>query len=61
VENSVIYDLRKKSFEKLQNLSLSYYDQNAVGQIMSRVVADISRLGSNVAWNLVDMFWGNRR
>ena len=50
--------MRKKSFEKLQNLSLSYYDQNAVGQIMSRVVADISRLGSNVAWNLVDMFWG---
>ena len=58
VENNIIYDLRKKSFEKLQNLSLSYYDQNAVGQIMSRVVADISRLGSNVAWNLVDMFWG---
>ena len=58
IENNIIYDLRKKSFEKLQNLSLSYYDQNAVGQIMSRVVADISRLGSNVAWNLVDMFWG---
>lgn len=58
VENSLIYNLRKMAFEKLQNLSLSYYDKNAVGWIMSRVVADVSKLGQNVVWNLVDMFWG---
>lgn len=58
VEISIIYGLRKKSFEKLQNLSLSYYDKNAVGWIMSRVVADVSKLGQNVVWNIVDMFWG---
>lgn len=58
VENNIIFNLRKMAFEKLQNLSLSYYDKNAVGFIMSRVVADISKLGQNVVWNLVDMFWG---
>ena len=58
IENSLIYDLRRRAFEKLQTLSLSYYDKNAVGTIMSRVIADVQKLGSNVAWNLVDMFWG---
>lgn len=58
VENSLIFSLRNMAFEKLQNLSLSYYDKNAVGFIMSRVVADVSKLGQNVVWNLVDMFWG---
>ncbi len=58
IENDIIFELRKKAFYKLQNLSLTYYDKNAVGAIMSRVVADVSKLGQNIVWNIVDMTWG---
>ncbi len=36
----VQYDIRKKVFNHLQDLSLSYYSQNAVGRLMARVTSD---------------------
>ena len=40
----VQYDLRKKMFEHLQELSFSYFDRTPVGWIMSRVTSDSHRL-----------------
>jgi ATP-binding cassette, subfamily B, bacterial len=47
------FELRKKSFEKLLELDLSYYDKNSSGQIVSRVTSDITKI-----WGIVDTVWG---
>jgi ATP-binding cassette subfamily B protein len=54
----VNYDLRKKLFDKLQDLSLSYYSRTPVGWIMSRVTSDTERVSDLVTWGLLDVSWG---
>lgn len=53
----VRYDLRKKLFNNLQDLSLSYYSRTPVGWIMSRVTSDTERVADLVTWGLVDVSW----
>ena len=53
----VRYDLRKKLFNNLQDLSLSYYSRTPVGWIMSRVTSDTERVSDLVTWGLVDVSW----
>jgi ATP-binding cassette, subfamily B, bacterial len=52
------YDLRKKMFNHLQRLSLSYYSKTPLGWIMSRVTSDSDRVAELVTWGLLDMTWG---
>jgi ATP-binding cassette subfamily B protein len=52
------YDLRKKMFNHLQNLSFSYFDRTPVGWIMSRVTSDSDRIAELVTWGLLDVTWG---
>lgn len=59
VEAGIIKTLRKIGFEKLQELSFSYYDKNAVGWMMARLTSDIQRLGDMLSWGLVDFLWGS--
>ncbi len=54
----VQYDLRKKTFEHLQDLSLSYYAKNAVGRLMTRVTSDSERVADLMTWGLLDVVWG---
>ena len=56
-EVSVNWDLRTEAFNHLQTLSFSYYNQNSVGWIHSRVMSDTSRIGSLVSWSLMDAVW----
>ena len=44
VGQSVLYNLRMDLFRHLQGLSLSFYDRNEVGRIMSRMQNDITQL-----------------
>lgn len=53
----VVYDLRKKLFEHLQTLSLSYYSATPVGWIMSRVTSDSQRISELVSWGILDITW----
>lgn len=53
----VQYDLRKKMFDHLQSLSLSYFDKTPVGWIMSRITSDSVRISDLVTWGLVDIAW----
>ena len=53
----VQYDLRKMMFEHLQDLSLSYYAQNAVGRLMARVTSDSGRVADLITWGMVDTTW----
>lgn len=54
----VRYDLRKKMFTHLQDLSLSYYNQTPVGWIISRVTSDSDRVAELVTWGFLDITWG---
>jgi len=58
IENSLVYDIRKTGFNKLQELSFSYYDRTPVGWIMARMTSDSQRLGEVISWGLVDATWG---
>jgi ATP-binding cassette subfamily B protein len=51
------YDLRRKMFNHLQALSLSYYSKTPVGWIMSRVTSDASRISELITWGLIDITW----
>jgi len=51
------YDLRKKTFNHLQELSFSYFDRTPVGWIMSRLTSDPHRLADLATWGLLDVTW----
>ena len=51
------YDLRQLLFNHLQELSLSYYAQNAVGRLISRVTSDTGRVSDLLTWGIVDSTW----
>ncbi|MGE5379147.1 MAG: ABC transporter ATP-binding protein, partial [Bacteroidota bacterium] len=53
----VQYDLRKALFNHLQDLSLSYYAQNAVGRLIARVTSDTGRVSDLLTWGIVDTTW----
>ena len=57
IEMGVDRDLRNEAFAHLQTLSFSYFNQNSVGYIHSRVMSDTSRIGSLVSWTLLDSCW----
>ncbi|OGO14275.1 MAG: ABC transporter [Chloroflexi bacterium RBG_13_68_17] len=54
----VQYDLRKKMFDHLQELSFAYYDRTPVGWLMARVTSDSERIAQLVTWGLLDSTWG---
>jgi ABC-type multidrug transport system fused ATPase/permease subunit len=41
-EQRVIYDMRHDLYDKLQRLSVNYYDQRATGDLMTRVIDDVN-------------------
>ena len=51
------YDLRKMLFNHLQDLSLSYYSNNAVGRLIARVTSDTGRVSDLLTWGVVDSTW----
>ena len=57
IEVGVDRDLRNAAFAHLQTLSFSYFNQNSVGYIHSRVMSDTQRIGSLVSWTLLDSIW----
>ena len=50
VGQSVIYDLRKELFERLQKLSLSFYSRYSVGRVITRVINDVENLRQFIIW-----------
>lgn len=54
----VQYDLRKKMFERLQELSLSYFNRTPIGWLMSRLTSDAKRVSELVSWGILDATWG---
>ena len=58
IQESVMYDLRKEMFGKLQNLSFSYYDKSASGWLLSRITSDTERVVELISWGFLECIWG---
>jgi ATP-binding cassette, subfamily B, multidrug efflux pump len=52
----VMYDLRMRIFEHLQRLSISFYDRNPVGRLMTRVTSDVETLNELFSSGVVTIF-----
>ena len=57
LELSVGRDLKRESFNHLQTLSFSYFNQNSVGYVHARVMSDTDRIASTLAWSMVEGVW----
>jgi ATP-binding cassette subfamily B protein len=51
----IAFDLRQKLYERLQEFSISYYDRNQAGQLMTRVTQDVEELQGFV-WQVTNGF-----
>ena len=47
-------DLKRETFNHLQTLSFSYFNQNSVGYTHARVMSDTDRIASTLAWGLME-------
>jgi ATP-binding cassette subfamily B protein len=52
----VMYDLRMEIFSHLQRLSISYFDRNPVGRLMTRVTSDVETLNELFSSGVVTVF-----
>ncbi|MCI0405110.1 MAG: ABC transporter ATP-binding protein/permease [candidate division Zixibacteria bacterium] len=51
-----VFDMRREVFAHLQKLSLSFYDKNPVGRLLTRVTSDVSVLGELFSSGVVAIF-----
>ena len=56
VGQNAMYDLRVGLFEHLESLSLSFFDRNPVGRLMTRITNDIDALTDMVTQGVVAIF-----
>lgn len=57
IEMYVGRDMKRASFNHLQELSVSYYNTHSVGSIHSRVMSDTNKISSALSWYLHDALW----
>lgn len=57
IEEKLDKDLRERAFDHLQTLSFSYFNQNSVGYIHSRIMSDTTSIGEIVTWYIIDGVW----
>jgi len=53
VAQSVIFDLRARLFQHLQELSLSFYSRFSVGRVITRVINDVGVLRDFLTWTVL--------
>jgi ATP-binding cassette, subfamily B, multidrug efflux pump len=56
VGQKVMYDLRMEIFGHLQRLSVTYFDRNPVGRLMTRVTSDVETLNELFSSGVVTIF-----
>ena len=57
IEVLIAKDLRGACFKHLQSLSFSFFNQNSVGYLHSRIMSDTSRIGGVIAWDFMSGVW----
>ncbi|MDH3583394.1 MAG: ABC transporter ATP-binding protein/permease [Phycisphaerae bacterium] len=58
IATSVAHDIRRDGFQRLQELSFSYYDTKAVGWLMARMTSDCLTVARTMGWAIIDFVWG---
>ncbi|MFA5526439.1 MAG: ABC transporter ATP-binding protein [Acholeplasmataceae bacterium] len=56
ISQSVTYKMRKDLFEKLNRVSIAYFDQNQTGDIISRMSYDIDTINASLANDVISTF-----
>jgi ATP-binding cassette subfamily B protein len=56
ISQSVTYKMRQDLFEKLNRVSISYFDQNQTGDIISRMSYDIDTINTSLANDVISTF-----
>ncbi|NNC94861.1 MAG: ABC transporter ATP-binding protein [Chitinophagales bacterium] len=58
IQEHVMFKLRREMFDKLQHLSLSFYNRSAIGWLLSRITSDTDRVSELVSWGFIELIWG---
>ncbi|GAB6089987.1 ABC transporter ATP-binding protein [Spirochaeta dissipatitropha] len=58
IEQSLMYDLRNKTFHHVQKLELDYFNRTPAGWILTRITSDVQKVGETISWGFVDIVWG---
>jgi len=57
VELYLAKDIRRRAFVHLQELSIPFFNNNSVGYLLSRVMSDVDRISSVIAWGFTHALW----
>lgn len=55
---SIVYDIRKDAFNKLQRLPVRYADSHPTGEIVSKVIADVDQFADGLLMGFTQFFTG---
>ncbi|MBT5903199.1 MAG: ABC transporter ATP-binding protein [Opitutaceae bacterium] len=58
ISNRLAHDIRRDSFDRLQELEFSFFDTRPVGWLISRLTSDCDRLARTIGWGFLDIVWG---
>jgi len=58
ISTGIGHDIRQAGFQRLQELSFSFYDRRSVGWLVARMTSDCDRLSRILAWGVLDLVWG---
>ncbi|WP_019123828.1 ABC transporter ATP-binding protein [Brevibacillus massiliensis] len=56
VSSRILYDIRNQLFSHIQRLSLSYYNNHKVGEVISRVINDVEQTRSFIETGLMNIW-----
>jgi len=59
ISTGIAHDVRRKTFEHLQDLSFSFYDRRPAGWLVARLTSDCDRIARTIAWGSLDIIWGS--
>lgn len=57
LEMFILRDMRSAGFNRLQTLSVSYFNVNSVGYVHARLMSDTERIGSVLSWSVYQGVW----
>lgn len=55
---SIVHDIRKDAFNKLQRLPVRYADSHPIGEIVSKVIADVDQFADGLLMGFTQFFTG---
>ncbi len=54
---SIVHDIRKDAFNKLQRLPVRYADSHPTGEIVSKVIADVDQFADGLLYGIYTVFY----